>query len=191
MKLIFATNNHNKIEEIKQFIGDSFQLITLREAGIFTDIPEPHNSLEKNASEKSSAIYRMTNTSCFGEDTGLEVTTLNGEPGAKSARYAGDERSFEKNMDKLLDQLKNTSDRTAQFKTVISLILEGKEFLFTGICKGKITREKKGPNGFGYDPIFVPDGSEKTFGEMTLKEKGEFSHRTKATMKLVAFLTNN
>ncbi|MGK2863458.1 MAG: RdgB/HAM1 family non-canonical purine NTP pyrophosphatase [Chitinophagaceae bacterium] len=191
MKLIFATNNLNKIEEIRQIIGESFQLITLKEAGIFTEIPEPHSTLEQNASEKSFAIYKMTNTNCFSEDTGLEVTALHGEPGVKSARYTGDERSFEKNMDKLLDKLKNTQERTAQFKTVISLILGGSEVKFTGICKGKITREKKGFNGFGYDPIFLPDGSDKTFGEMSIEEKGVYSHRTKATMKLVAFLTNS
>ena len=190
MKLIFATNNQHKVDEIRHVIGSSFELLTLKEAGIEIDIPEPHNTLEHNASEKSLTIYKMTNTSCFSEDTGLEVVSINGEPGVKSARYAGDDKSFDKNIDKLLEKLKDKADTTARFKTVISLILDGDEHLFEGICNGKIIREKKGVQGFGYDPVFIPDGSDKTFAEMSLEEKSRFSHRTKATGKLVAFLTN-
>lgn len=188
MKLIFATNNQHKVDEIRHVIDPSVSLLTLKEAGIDIDIPEPHDTLEANATEKSRAIYQMTNTSCFSEDTGLEVAALNGEPGVKSARYAGEDKAFDKNIDKLLDKLKDKPDTTARFRTVISLILDGKEKLFEGICTGKIIRQKKGQQGFGYDPVFVPDGSDKTFAEMPLEEKSQFSHRRKATEKLVAFL---
>ena len=189
MKLIFVTNNRHKVDEIRHATNSTFELLTLKEAGIDIDIPEPHDSLEANATEKSRTIYRLTNTNCFSEDTGLEVTALNGEPGVKSARYAGDGRSFDKNIDKLLANLEGKMDTTARFRTVISLILDGDENQFEGICTGKIIRERKGTNGFGYDPIFIPDGSDKTFAEMELKEKDRFSHRAKATEKLVAFLS--
>lgn len=189
MKLIFATNNRHKAEEIRHSIGGSFEILTLQEAGIDIDIPEPHATLEANATEKSQTIYRMTQTSCFSEDTGLEVAALNGEPGVKSARYAGDDRSFDKNIDKLLANLEGKPDTSARFRTVISLILNGKEILFEGICRGTISRERKGSGGFGYDPVFVPHGSGKTFAEMDLEEKDRFSHRAKATEKLVAFLS--
>lgn len=188
MKLIFATNNQHKVEEVRHVIGASFNLLTLKEAGITIDIPEPHDTLEANAIEKSRVIYQMTNTNCFSEDTGLEVAALNGEPGVKSARYAGEDKSFDKNIDKLLDKLKDKTDSSARFRTVISLIIDGKENLFEGICQGEIIREKRGNQGFGYDSIFVPSGSDKTFAEMDLKEKSLFSHRKKATGKLVAFL---
>lgn len=190
MKLIFATNNQHKAEEIRHVTGDKFELMTLKEAGIDIDIPEPHDTLEANATEKSQTIYRRTGTSCFSEDTGLEVTALNGEPGVKSARYAGDDKSFDKNIEKLLDKLKDKPNRAARFRTVISLIMDGKETLFEGICPGKIIHKKKGSEGFGYDPVFVPDGSDKTFAEMNLEEKSRFSHRKKATEKLVAFLSH-
>lgn len=190
MKLIFATNNHHKVEEIRAVIGDKFELLTLKEAGIDIDIPEPHDSIEANASEKSQTIYRMTGINCFSEDTGLEVTALNGEPGVKSARYAGDDRSPDDNIVKLLSNLAYKEDRSARFKTVVSVIIDGKETLFEGICKGDIIHEKKGVNGFGYDPVFVPEGSDKTFAEMSMEEKTLYSHRTRATQKLVAFLTN-
>jgi len=190
MKLIFATNNQHKVDEIRHAINSSFELMTLKEAGIDIDIPEPHDTLEANASEKSRTIYQLTNTNCFSEDTGLEVAVLNGEPGVNSARYAGDERSFDKNIDKLLANLEDKTDMSACFRTVISLILDGKETQYEGICNGRITRERKGVNGFGYDPIFIPDGSHKTFAEMELQEKDRFSHRAKATEKLVAFLNS-
>lgn len=190
MKLIFATNNQHKAEEIRHVIGSHFELLTLKEAGIDIDIPEPHPSLEENASEKSRTIYRMTLINCFSEDTGLEVTALGGEPGVKSARYAGDSRSFDSNIDKLLRNLEGKTDRSARFRTVISLILDGRETLFEGICPGRIIQVRKGNQGFGYDPVFVPDGSDKTFGEMDLAEKDLFSHRARATAKLVAFLSS-
>ncbi len=188
MKLIFATNNQHKVEEIRAVTGDKFELLTLQEAGITIDIPEPHDTLEANAAEKSQTIYRMTGTSCFSEDTGLEVAALNGEPGVKSARYAGDDRSFDQNIDKLLINLADKEDRSARFRTIVSVIIDGKETLFEGICEGTVIKERRGSNGFSYDPVFVPLGADKTFAEMTLEEKNRFSHRKKATEKLVAFL---
>jgi XTP/dITP diphosphohydrolase len=187
--IIFATNNQNKIEEVRSVLGKSFNIITLKEAGIDIDISEPHDSLEANATEKSKTIFELTNKNCFSEDTGLEVETLNGEPGVKSARYTGENRNFADNIEKLLLNLKFKTDKTARFKTVISLILDGKEYLFEGICKGKITNEKRGVNGFGYDPVFIPDGSDKTFAEMLMDEKNKFSHRKKALEKMITFLT--
>lgn len=185
--LLFATNNQHKIEEIQSAVGDSFQIKGLEDAGIFIDIPEPHDTLHENAAEKSSTIYALTAMSCFSEDTGLEVTALNGEPGVRSARYAGT-RSDDENITKLLTNLQGKSDRTAQFRTVISLIWNGKQHFFEGICKGSIISARKGTHGFGYDPVFIPDGSEKTFAEMNVDEKNRFSHRMKAAMQLVLFL---
>ena len=186
--MIFASNNVHKVEEINSIIGDLFTVISLDKAGIDIDIPEPHDTIEANASEKSTTIYRLTKQNCFGDDTGLEVKALNGEPGVKSARYAGDEKNFNANVDKLLNMLEGIEDRSAQFKTIISLMWNGEEHLFEGIIKGKIINERRGTNGFGYDPVFVPKGSEKTFGEMELTEKNIFSHRRKAMDKLIAFL---
>ena len=190
MKLIFATNNQHKVDEIRSVVGNKLEIITLKEAGIDIDIPEPYLTLEENASGKSKTIFEMTGINCFSEDTGLEVSALHGEPGVKSARYAGDTRSFDANIDKLLINLAGKTDRTARFRTVISLILGGNETLFEGICEGKIIEEKKGGQGFGYDPVFIPDGSTKTFAEMGMDEKNQFSHRKKATEKLVAFLNS-
>jgi len=190
MRLIFATNNMHKVEEIRSVVTNEFEIVTLLEAGIDIDIPEPHSTLEKNASEKSRTIYRLTGTNCFSEDTGLEVEALDGEPGVKSARYAGDEKSFDNNIEKLLSNLGNNQNRKARFRTVLSLMINGKEFLFEGICQGNIIKERRGTNGFGYDPIFVPDGSDKTFAEMSLDEKNMYSHRKKATDKLVIFLND-
>lgn len=186
--LIFATNNQHKVDEIRTVLNNSFSIITLKEAGIDIDIPEPHDTLEANASEKSKVIHQLTQQNCFSEDTGLEVEALNGEPGVKSARYAGDTRDFQKNIDKLLLNLEGKNNRNAQFRTVISLILDDKEYLFEGICKGHITEQQTGKKGFGYDPVFVPEGSEKTFAEMTTEEKNQFSHRRKATDQLIQFL---
>ncbi len=188
--LIFATNNNNKIQEIRSILDNDMQIIGLREAGIITDIPEPHPTLEENAREKSTFIFKITNSNCFSEDTGLEVIALNGEPGVKSARYAGDENDNQKNIEKLLHKMSSVNDRTAQFRTVISLILNGEEFQFEGICKGIITEMQRGEKGFGYDSIFIPDGSDKTFAEMELADKNIFSHRKKATSKLIDFLNN-
>lgn len=190
LKLIFATNNQHKVEEIRSVLANKFDIITLKEAGIDIDIPEPYATLEENASGKSATIFQLTGINCFSEDTGLEVVSLNGEPGVKSARYAGDDRTFDKNIEKLLVNLAGKSDRSARFRTIISLILDGKETLFEGICEGEIITERKGTRGFGYDPVFVPAESNKTFAEMTLSEKSQFSHRARATEKLVTFLNS-
>ena len=188
LTLIFATNNQNKVYEIRSVTKGTFNIITLKEAGIDIDIPEPHDTLEANASEKSGVIHRLTKQNVFSEDTGLEVEALNGEPGVKSARYGGEERDFQANIDKLLTNLKGKGNRRAQFKTVVSLILNEKEYLFDGICKGQIIEQQKGVKGFGYDPIFIPDDAEKTFAEMTMEEKNVYSHRKKAIYKLTDFL---
>lgn len=186
--IIFATNNKNKVDEIRSVLKNSFQINSLSEAGININIPEPFETLEENAREKSKTIYNLTGKDCFSEDTGLEVTTLNNEPGVKSARYAGNDNDFRKNIEKLLINLKGKENRKAQFRTVISLMLQGKEYQFEGICKGEITLKEKGSGGFGYDAVFIPEGSTKTFAEMTMEEKNNFSHRKKATVKFVQFL---
>ena len=188
MKLIFATNNQHKIAEIRSVLPKSFEVITLTEAGINIDIPEPYNTLKKNAKNKAKIIHQLTNNDCFSEDTGLEVYSLNNEPGVHSARYAGEEKSFQNNIRKLIHNLKDVKDRNAQFRTVVCLIIKGKTHYFEGICKGRITAKQKGNEGFGYDPVFIPDGAEKTFSQMSLKEKNFYSHRKKALDKLVAFL---
>ena len=188
MKLIFATNNQHKVEEIRAVLPSSFQILALQEAGIDIDIPEPHETLEANAKEKALTIFHLTNTACFSEDTGLEVFALNGEPGVRSARYAGEEKAFQQNIDKLLQKLEGIENQEAQFRTVICLIMEGSIEFFEGICRGRIIAAQKGMGGFGYDPIFVPDGAEKTFAQMSMKEKSQYSHRRKAVDKLVSFL---
>ena len=185
--LIFASNNQHKVEEINSIIGDKFTVISLKQAGIDIDIPEPHDTIEANASEKSKIIFQLTKQNCFADDTGLEVEALDGEPGVKSARYAGNEKNFEANIDKLLDKLNGMSNRNAQFKTVISLIWNREEYLFQGIVKGKILYERRGKNGFGYDSVFVAEGSDKSFGEMELYEKNLFSHRKRAMDKMIEF----
>ena len=190
MKIIFATNNQHKVDEIRSAVPKDFSIITLKEAGIDIDIPEPHDTLQDNAAEKARTIHQLTKTNCFSEDTGLEVFSINNEPGVHSARYAGEEKSFDQNIEKLLLKLRNSNDRKARFRTVICLILDGKEYFFEGICEGEIIKERKGNQGFGYDPIFVPKGSAKTFAEMSITEKNEFSHRKKATDRLVTFLNN-
>jgi XTP/dITP diphosphohydrolase len=186
--LIFATNNAHKVEEIRAVLKNNFDIITLKEAGINIEIPEPHDSLEENAREKSKTIHQLTGRNCFSEDTGLEVLALNGEPGVKSARYAGDNVNFERNIDKLLSRMEAVTNRKARFRTVISLILDDKEFQFEGACNGTIITTRKGQSGFGYDPVFIPDGAEKTFAEMTMEEKNIYSHRRKATEKFIQFL---
>ena len=187
-KLIFATNNQHKVEEIQAAIGNLVEVTSLKQAGIDIDIPEPYDTLEENASEKSHTIYRLTHTNCFSEDTGLETAALNGEPGVHSARYAGEDRAFEKNIGKLLDKLSGHANRKARFRTIISLILDGKEYFFEGICEGEILTAQRGVKGFGYDPVFMPEGSDRSFAEMTMDEKNKYSHRKKAADKLVAFL---
>lgn len=186
--LIFATNNAHKVQEIQAAIGNKLTVISLKEAGIDVDIPEPYDTLEANATQKSRTIRQLTGKHCFSEDTGLEVDALNGEPGVKSARYAGEDKAFDKNIEKLLNKLGDNPQRTARFRTVISLYWNDREYLFEGVCEGRIIHEKKGTGGFGYDPVFVPEGSTRTFAEMTLEEKGQYSHRKKAADKLVSFL---
>jgi len=186
--IIFATNNQNKVNEVRSVLGEGFAIITLQEAGIDIDIPEPHDTLEANATEKSQTIHRITGKDCFSEDSGLEVYALNGKPGVKSARYAGESRSFQQNIDKLLLNMQGIDQRNARFRTVISLIFQNKEYQFEGICEGHIIDVCKGGEGFGYDPIFVPDGADKTFAEMSVEEKNTFSHRKKAVAQLIAFL---
>ncbi len=188
MKLLFATNNNNKIAEIQAAVGQHIEITGLKDAGITIDIPEPHDTLEKNASEKSSTIYAMTATSCFSEDTGLEIEALNNEPGVKSARYAGESRTDADNIALVLEKMNGEKNRKARFRTVISLIWKGKEYFFEGICTGNILYSPRGEGGFGYDAVFQPDGSELSFGEMTMEEKNRFSHRKKAARQLVLFL---
>ena len=188
MKIIFASNNQHKIDELKVYAGREIEIVSLKEAGINIDIPEPHDTLEENASEKSCTINKLTGNDCFSEDTGLEIEALNGEPGVKSARYAGEGRSFKDNIEKVLNKLANEQNRKARFRSVISLIIDGKEMQFEGICNGEIIETPIGTEGFGYDPIFIPDGSNRSFAEMSIEEKNQFNHRTKAVAKLVAFL---
>ena len=187
-KLIFATNNAHKAEEIRSVLKGQFTIITLKEAGIDMDIPEPFDTLEENAREKATTVYHLTGISCFGEDTGLETNALDGEPGVKSARYAGEERDFIANIEKLLDRLKGKADRTARFRTVISLIVDGVEHQFEGICEGRIAVKPRGEKGFGYDPVFIPHHASHTFAEMSLAEKNQYSHRGKAMEQLIRFL---
>lgn len=186
--LVFATNNQNKVTEVRSILQGEFNILSLTQAGIDIDIPEPYNTIKENACEKARVINKLINKDCFAEDTGLEVASLNGEPGVKSARYAGENRSFDNNIDKLLANLSNKKNREAQFRTVVCLIIGGKEKLFEGICKGSIIAERRGTSGFGYDPVFIPEGSTKTFAEMSMTEKNLFSHRRIAIEKLTTFL---
>lgn len=188
MKLIIATNNEHKVKEIKAVLPKDFEVLSLREAGITEDIPEEQATLEGNALQKARYIYEKYGKSCFADDTGLEVTALNNAPGIFSARYAGSHCNSEDNMIKLLRELSNASDRTARFRTVIALILDGKEYLFEGEIKGTILHEQQGKGGFGYDPVFQPEGYEDSFAIMPLGTKNRISHRGKAVRKLVTFL---
>ncbi len=190
MKLIFATNNQNKVAEIKAALSEGLEIITLKEAGIDIDIPEPYETLEENATEKATVIHKLTAQNCFSEDTGLEVALLDGAPGVRSARYAGEEADNKKNIALLLKNMENIGERSAQFKTVISLILDDKEYQFTGISKGQIITAERGDKGFGYDSIFIPTGDDRTFAEMNMEEKNKYSHRKKALAKLIEFLNN-
>ena len=185
--LIFATHNPHKVREMRTILGENLPIISLEEAGFFEDIPEPHLTLEENAREKSKTIYRKTGKNCFSEDSGLEVNGLHGAPGVHSSRYAGENKSSRENINKLLHQMQNLKNRQARFRTVISLVQEGKEFTFEGICRGSISPNPRGEEGFGYDPVFIPEGSSLTFGEMSLEEKNLFSHRAKALGKFLAF----
>jgi len=186
--LLFASNNRHKAAEIEQALGDKFCILTLQDAGINIQIPEPHDSFHQNALEKSSTIARITGKNCFSEDSGLEVMALAGAPGVRSARYAHDYATDEENITHLLNNLSGIINRTAQFKTVISLQFNGESHFFEGSCSGKILESPRGNQGFGYDPIFVPDGDNRSFGEMTMEEKSKFSHRKKAVEQLLLFL---
>lgn len=186
--LLFATNNQHKVTEIQSAIGRQIDVISLAQVGIDVDIPEPYDTLEGNALGKSRTVHALTGLNCFGEDTGLEVRTLNGEPGVKSARYGGEEKDSDKNLKKLLKKLAGEPDRRARFRSVISLIWKGSDYLFEGVCEGTISYDPRGSGGFGYDPVFIPAGSGKTFAEMDLDEKNKFSHRKRAADKLVLFL---
>lgn len=188
MQLVFATNNSNKIKEVQALLPDSIKIISLESIGCHEDIPETADTIEGNALLKAEYVTQKYGYDCFADDTGLEVEALNGEPGVYSARYAGDQKNADANMDLLLFKLKNETNRNAQFKTVITLNLNGKQHLFTGIIKGKITTEKTGNQGFGYDPIFQPDGFSQTFAELSLEQKGKISHRGLATHQLISFL---
>ncbi|MGN6264967.1 MAG: RdgB/HAM1 family non-canonical purine NTP pyrophosphatase [Ginsengibacter sp.] len=186
--IIFATNNQNKVSEVKSIVLGKFNIISLKEAGIDIDIEEPFDTLKENAKQKAKVVYELSHQDCFSEDTGLEVKSLAGEPGVKSARYAGEARSFENNIDKLLSKLADTTDRSARFRTVICLMWKGNTLFFEGICQGSILSERRGSSGFGYDPVFVPEGSIKSFAEMTMSEKNVFSHRRKAIEMLTDYL---
>lgn len=188
MQITFATNNKNKLKEIQNLVPERFIINSLDDIGCKEEIPETGNTLKANASQKSHYILKKYQEDCFSDDTGLEIDALNGEPGVYSARYAGPRRNSNHNMDKVLENLNTIENRAARFKTVISLILEGKEYFFEGVCEGVITKEKSGTDGFGYDPIFMPIGFDRTFAEMTIEEKGIISHRGKAIAKLVDFL---
>ena len=191
MKIVFATNNENKIKEIQSMLPESIEIISLESIGCHEEIPETADTIEGNAVLKANYVTEKYGYDCFADDTGLEVEALNGEPGVYSARYAGEQKSAEDNMDKLLAKLENSDNRNAQFKTVIALNLTGKQYLFTGIASGIITAEKTGNQGFGYDPIFRPDGYQETFAELSLETKNAISHRGKATRELIAFLNEN
>lgn len=190
MELVFATNNQHKINEVAPLMPASIKLIGLKQLGFNGDIPETADTLEGNASMKSYFIYNQYNTNCFSDDTGLEIDALNGEPGVYSARYAGKGCSFKDNIMKVLSKLRGIENRKAKFRTVISLIIDGKEYLFEGKIEGQIIKEVKGSEGFGYDPIFLPDGYNITFAQMPLEQKNVISHRALAVKKLVDFLYN-
>ena len=188
MQLVFATNNPNKLREINHILGDSFQLLSLRDLNIEDDIPENEPTLEGNALHKARYINRLVNLDVFADDTGLEIDALNGRPGVHSARFAGEAKDSNANIDKVLALLGPETDRRARFRTVIALIINGEELLFEGKVEGNILNEKRGIEGFGYDPVFVPEGENRTFAQMSLSEKNLISHRARAFEKLRIFL---
>tara|TARA_R110000868_G_scaffold253643_1_gene510259 strand:- start:195 stop:773 length:579 start_codon:yes stop_codon:yes gene_type:complete len=190
MQLVFASNNKNKIAEIQQVLPDSIQILGLEEIGCFEDIPETADTIEGNSILKANYVTEKYGYDCFADDTGLEVEELNGEPGVYSARYAGEQRNADDNMNKLLQALSTKTNRKAQFKTVITLNYKGTQVLFTGIAKGAITLSKSGTEGFGYDPIFQPEGYQETFAEISSQLKNQISHRGKATTQLIDYLSN-
>lgn len=188
MELVFATNNLNKIKEVKAQLPESIKILSLAEIGCTIDIPETSNTIEGNALQKAMFIKEKFGYDCFADDTGLEVDALNGAPGVYSARYAGVQKDANDNMDKLLENLKGSSKRKARFKTVISLLINNVSYSFTGICNGSITTKKSGSKGFGYDPVFIPEGYDLTFAEMDIKLKNQIGHRGKAVQQLIIYL---
>ncbi|TDU39738.1 XTP/dITP diphosphohydrolase [Gelidibacter sediminis] len=188
MQLVFATNNINKLKEVQRMVPDNIELLSLVDIGCFEDVPETQSTIHGNAIQKAEYIKTTYGYDCFADDTGLEVDALNGEPGVLSARYAGIQRNSEDNIQKLLNKLKDRNNRHAQFKTVIALVLNGEQHTFTGICKGEITKRKRGNDGFGYDPVFKAEGYDKTFAEISLEEKNEIGHRGRAVKQLIHFL---
>lgn len=190
LRLVFATNNKHKLEEVQAMLTN-FEIVSLAEINCFEDIPETADTLEGNAMLKANFITEKYGLDCFADDTGLEVEALNKEPGVYSARYAGEDNDAEANMNKLLNNLKNNPNRKAQFKTAIALNIQGKQLIFEGVCEGTILTEKRGESGFGYDPVFMPDGFKTSFAEMNLSEKGNISHRGKAVKKLVTYLNEH
>lgn len=191
MQLVFATNNLNKIKEVQSFIPKQIKLLSLKDIGCFEDVPETQDTIEGNAIQKAEYIIKHYGYNCFADDTGLEVKVLNGEPGVYSARYAGEQRDANDNMNLLLKNLMDKTNRQAQFKTVIALHLNGELHTFKGVCKGEITTKKQGEQGFGYDPIFKSLGYTKTFAEISLNEKNKIGHRGKAVKQLVDYLNKN
>lgn len=190
LKLVFATNNKNKLKEVQAMLTN-FEIVSLADINCFDDIPETADTLEGNAILKANYITKKFGYNCFADDTGLEVEALNNAPGVYSARYAGEENNAEANMKKLLQELGDNNNRKAQFRTAVALNINQKQFIFEGICKGSILTTKQGDSGFGYDPIFMPNGFDTSFAEMDMKEKGAISHRGKAIQKLVTFLNEN
>jgi XTP/dITP diphosphohydrolase len=188
MKLVFATNNKNKIKEIKLLLDNSLEILSLEDIGCLEEIPETADTIEGNAIQKAKYVFDKYGYNCFADDTGLEIDALSGEPGVYSARYAGEQKSAEDNMNKVLDKLKGITNRTAQFKTVIALIIDGETTCFEGIVKGEMTTQRSGSEGFGYDPIFKPLGFDITFSEMDLTQKNKISHRAKAVAQLSNYL---
>jgi len=191
MELIIASQNQNKLVEFKKILGGKINLFSLSDIGLNQEIPENEKTIKKNAMFKAKFVNIQTGKNVFADDTGLEIDSLNGEPGVYSARYSGFDRNSDKNIELVLRKLKNKANRNSRFKTIISLIIDGKSVNFEGVVEGKITEEKKGTNGFGYDPIFQPNGYSSTFGEMSLKEKNKISHRSIAINKMVQYLKEN
>ena len=189
MELVFATNNAHKLEEVQQMVGNKFTLKSLADIGCADDIPETGVTFQENAQQKTDYLFNKYHINCFADDSGLEIDALNGEPGVYSARYSGS-RDMEKNIDLVLEKLKNETNRNARFKTVISLYLNNQQYFFEGTVEGRIIDGRTGTEGFGYDPIFVPDGFDETFAEMSLEQKNKISHRAKAVEKFVKFLND-
>jgi XTP/dITP diphosphohydrolase len=190
MTLVFASNNEHKIKEIKSLLGNSFTLLSLHDINIKEDIPEEEPQIEGNALAKARYVFNVSGLNVFADDTGLEIAELNGLPGVHSARFAGENKDSSANIEKVLSLLGNSKNRKARFRTVIALIMDKKEYLFEGIVNGTIIKEKRGIEGFGYDPVFLPDGKTRTFAEMELSEKNTISHRALAFEKLKKFLVN-